>query len=308
MTKYSNYNIIYRLQKWMDSVSGQTFMNYAYSWGAAIVILGTLFKLTHLPGANAMLFIGMGTEVFVFFISAFDRPFDKTQEGRHLATDTELAAAFAAQEAIENGIEPNSGNNVPENIAAAAASSNASVSPTSQISGGTIIIGGGTIGGSAVSPYAPKQASVAQQTSDSQPSSDAISFASSGSEKQPETEASAPQIGTPAPAVTPETAQAMEQATSTYVDRLNELNELLLKIGAVSERLSIDSQEMENLNRTLTGIARVYEMQLKAASQQITTQDEINAETRKMADEIKELNAVYARMIDAMTVNIPKQQ
>ena len=99
----------------------------------------------------------------------------------------------------------------------------------------------------------------------------------------------------------------MEQATSTYVDRLNELNELLLKIGAVSERLSIDSQEMENLNRTLTGIARVYEMQLKAASQQITTQDEINAETRKMADEIKELNAVYARMIDAMTVNIPKQ-
>ena len=303
MTKYSKYNIVYRLQKWMDSVSGQTFMNYAYSWGAAIVILGTLFKLTYLPGANAMLFIGMGTEVFVFFISAFDRPFDKTQEGRNLATDTELAAALAAQEALENGIEPTSGNAVPENLAAVAATSgNAGTSPASQISGGTIIIGGGTIGGGAVSPYAPKQAS------DSQPSSEAISFASNGSEKQPETEASAPQIGTPAPAVTPETAQAMEQATSTYVDRLNELNELLLKIGAVSERLSIDSQEMENLNRTLTGIARVYEMQLKAASQQITTQDEINAETRKMADEIKELNAVYARMIDAMTVNIPKQQ
>lgn len=308
MTKYSSYNIIYRLQKWMDSVSGQTFMNYAYSWGAAVVILGTLFKLTHLPGANAMLFIGMGTEVFVFFISAFDRPFDKTQEGRNLATDTELAAALAAQEALENGIETTSGNAVSGNIAAAVTSGNASKSPASQISGGTIIIGGGTIGGGAVSPYAPKQTSVAQQVSDSQPSSEAISFTPSGSEKQPETKASAPKIGTPAPAVTPETAQAMEQATSTYVDRLNELNELLLKIGAVSERLSIDSQEMENLNRTLTGIARVYEMQLKAASQQITTQDEINAETRKMADEIKELNAVYARMIDAMTVNIPKQQ
>ena len=308
MTKYSNYNIVYRLQKWMDSVSGQTFMNYAYSWGAAVVILGTLFKLTHLPGANVMLFIGMGTEVFVFFISAFDRPFDKTQEGRNLATDTELAAALAAQEAQENGIGTTSGNVVPENIAAAATSGNAGKSPASQISGGTIIIGGGTIGGSAVSQYAPKQTSVAQQVSASQSSSEAISFAPGGSEKRPETEASAPKIGTPAPAVTPETAQAMEQATSTYVDRLNELNELLLKIGAVSERLSIDSQEMENLNRTLTGIARVYEMQLKAASQQITTQDEINAETRKMADEIKELNAVYARMIDAMTVNIPKQQ
>ena len=42
MTSYSKYNIVYRLQKWMDSVPGQTFLNYAYSWGASIVILGTL--------------------------------------------------------------------------------------------------------------------------------------------------------------------------------------------------------------------------------------------------------------------------
>ena len=69
MTTYSKYNIVYRLQKWMDSVPGQTFLNYAYSWGASIVILGTLFKLTHLPTANFWLFLGMGTEVFVFFLS-----------------------------------------------------------------------------------------------------------------------------------------------------------------------------------------------------------------------------------------------
>ena len=70
-------NIIVKIQKWMDSPAGQIFMNYAYSWGAAIVILGTLFKLTHLAGANAMLFVGMGTEVLVFFISGFDKPYDK---------------------------------------------------------------------------------------------------------------------------------------------------------------------------------------------------------------------------------------
>lgn len=74
---YSRFNIIYQLQKWMDSVAGQTFLNYAYSWGASVVILGTLFKLTHMPSANFWLFLGMGTEVVVFFISAFDRPFDK---------------------------------------------------------------------------------------------------------------------------------------------------------------------------------------------------------------------------------------
>ena len=86
MTTYSKFNIVYRLQKWLDSVPGQTFMNYAYSWGASIVILGALFKLTHLPGANFMLFLGMGTEVFVFFIAGFDRPFDKTEDGKEIPT------------------------------------------------------------------------------------------------------------------------------------------------------------------------------------------------------------------------------
>ena len=63
-----------KLQDFMASYRGKVIMNYAYSWGAAIVIAGTLFKLTHLPGANLMLWIGMGTEVLVFFISAFDLP------------------------------------------------------------------------------------------------------------------------------------------------------------------------------------------------------------------------------------------
>lgn len=91
--KYSKFNIIYLLQKWMDSVAGQTFLNYAYSWGASVVILGTLFKLTHLPGANFFLFLGMGTEVFVFFISAFDRPFDKTTDGMELEHGSNADAA-----------------------------------------------------------------------------------------------------------------------------------------------------------------------------------------------------------------------
>ena len=82
--RYSKYNVVYEIQKWMDSVAGQTFLNYAYSWGAAIVILGTLFKLTYLPYANIFLYLGMGTEVFVFFLSAFDRPFDKTADGMEL--------------------------------------------------------------------------------------------------------------------------------------------------------------------------------------------------------------------------------
>ena len=246
MSAYSKFNIVYRLQKWMDSVAGQTFMNYAYSWGASVVILGTLFKLTHLPGANLMLFIGMGTEVFVFFISAFDRPFDKTQDGMELPTSR---SSVADEE------------NESEDAETAASTV---VVPAGAVQGGTVIINGGAAGSNGPT--------------------------------------------TPAPAVTQETAQAMEEATTTYVDRLNELNEMLLKVAAQSERLTTDSVEMENLNRTLTGIAKVYEMQLKGASQQIGTIDEINAKTRKMAEQIESLNKVYARMIEAMTVNMPGAQ
>ena len=135
MTQYSKINIIYRLQKWMDSVPGQTFLNYAYSWGAAIVILGTLFKLTYLPGANLMLYLGMGTEVVVFFLSAFDRPFDKTADGMDLPThvdeeteeneDTERPAATVigggGGQTIIIGGSGSGGGNVDGNHVAAAA-------------------------------------------------------------------------------------------------------------------------------------------------------------------------------------------
>ena len=59
---------------------------------------------------------------------------------------------------------------------------------------------------------------------------------------------------------------------------------------------------MENLNRTLTGICKVYEMQLKSASSQIGTIDEINEQTKRLAQQITELNAIYTRMIEAMSV------
>ena len=79
---------------------------------------------------------------------------------------------------------------------------------------------------------------------------------------------------------------------------------MLSKVSEQSERLSRDSEEMENLNRTLTGICKVYELQLKSASSQIGTIDEINDQTRRMAEQIAELNKIYTRMIEAMTVNM----
>lgn len=47
-------------------------MSRLYGWGASVVILGALFKIMHWPYADPMLIIGMGTEVVVFFFSAFE--------------------------------------------------------------------------------------------------------------------------------------------------------------------------------------------------------------------------------------------
>ncbi len=50
----------------------KSFMNYCYSWGAAVVLMGALFKLQHWTGGGTMLTIGMSTEVLIFFLSAFE--------------------------------------------------------------------------------------------------------------------------------------------------------------------------------------------------------------------------------------------
>ena len=96
----------------------------------------------------------------------------------------------------------------------------------------------------------------------------------------------------------------MTEATNAYVDELKKLTEVLERVSEQSKRLTTDSEEMENLNRTLTGICKVYEMQLKSASSQIGTIDEINEQTKRMAAQIVELNKIYARMIEAMTAKM----
>ena len=70
---------------------------------------------------------------------------------------------------------------------------------------------------------------------------------------------------------------------------------MLVRVKEQAARMSTDSEEMENLNRTLTGIATVYELQLRNISKQVSTIEQIDEQTRRMAQQIEELNNVYAR-------------
>lgn len=298
-------DFVVRLQHWMDSVPGQTFLNYAYSWGAAIVILGALFKLTHLPGGDVMLFLGMGTEVIVFFLSAFDRPFDKNEIGKELPadyeTDEEIEASMGLAEA-EDSEEP-------------------AASPSVNVQGPTVVgggIGGGTViignvgGGAQAEVGAPAVAAAATGNVAAVTGSAAVA---SQAPRQPLSiphDADAEQLAAIIRTANDELlhrAQAvlspeMEEATQVYIEKLRTLTDTFKKVDEQTARLAHDSEEMENLNRTLTGINKVYELHLKSISLQVGTIDQINGQTHKLAEQIEELNQVYGRMIQALTVNM----
>ena len=244
-----------------------------------------------------MLFIGMGTEVFVFFISAFDRPFDKTQEGRDLPThideeeiDREEAEAEAAYNAgVQGSVIIGGGAAGP---GAGVAGSGAGVS-----GGGTIIIGGGAAS-AAASATAPASEGAAQTVAGG------TQTVAGGTQTVVSPEAAQTAAAAAELAANHEVAMQLADAQANYLDELKRLTETLQKVSDQSVRLTRDSEEMENLNRTLTGICKIYEMQLKGASQQIGTIDQINEQSKRMAEQIEQLNGIYARMIEAMTVNM----
>lgn len=347
-------NIVTRLQHWMDSVPGQTFLNYAYSWGAAIVILGALFKLTHLKGGNIMLFVGMGTEAVVFFLAAFDRPFDKTEIGKELPHDfesdeeieraegltTETAPDVAAQPGIAAPAAP------AQPLAAAQATAFApqlapatpGYAPQTSVAAAAT----GALPETAAAPGTPlpqQPAATAQAASESTQATNETAQVAEATAQATDAAAQpavdTPQTAAPFVAAHYQTAEGqraleegaqrlaeivrlandellrrtqavlspeMEEATEEYIEKLRTLNETLAKVDEQSARLTRDSQEMENLNRTLIGINKVYDLHFASISRQVTTIEEINAQTRDLAAKIEEVNQIYARMVQTLNI------
>lgn len=242
-----------RIQDFMATPKGQTVMNYAYNWGAAIVILGTLFKLTHLPGANQMLFIGMGTEVLIFFISAFD------------------LTGVRSEPAVSDPVLQGQGT---------------VISGTVVLSPG---VAGTTVPGTTVSDVAAQQGATVVTPTVIMPT---------GSFTPTTIASSTSVIGAPPATISPE----METATAAYLEQLKAMTAMLSRCTTQAENLSQDTEQMNLLNRNLSGINAIYEMQLRSVSTQIGTIDQVHEQTRKMARQIEELNEVYARMLQAMTV------
>jgi methyl-accepting chemotaxis protein len=298
----------------ISSDKGQRFFNFAYSIGAAVVIWGALFKILHLPGGNALLSIGMGTEVLMFVLTAFDRPPRQYEwEKVYPVLDTESSND---DEAADN------------------ADGEATTYEAAGITGlhGNVTIVNGNVGGGAyAAPASGGTATVQGGTAAAQPASAPAQAAFT---------ASAPIA--PAGNVADATDQYLEQINAMTdemrrlhdsTSALNNVSDTLLQsyraITDNSENITRSSSgyvdQMESLNRNIQGLNTIYEIQLKSVSSQLDAIDRVNRgikdirdmyeksaeqssryceETEKMARYMQQLNQVYEKMIHAMTINM----
>jgi uncharacterized phage infection (PIP) family protein YhgE len=241
-----------------------------------------------------MLFIGMITEAVVFFISGFEKTYEKVPK-----TEGQEAVGGGQTVVVAGGTPLPEGAEIPDGPIVIGGGA-----PV--IAGGTPVIGGGApviAGGASVSNIDPEALAAGTGLSAA-----AANLAAAG-QAAAQAQLALEQIQNGGPAIYPNQIKAtdpaaIEEAVKNYAEELKELTEVLGRVKAQAARMSTDSEEMENLNRTLTGIATVYELQLRNISKQVSTIEQIDEQTRKMAQQIQELNEVYSRMIKALTVNM----
>lgn len=293
--KYRRYKNF--VEKYLDSSTGRRFFNIVYSVGAAIVILGALFKILHLPFGNQMLMIGMITEAIVFLLSAFEHPAKeyKWEEVYPVLAENDDFVPKAEREAnrpqtVRPAVQVQ---NTGTSSSSVANNNRATVSDTSGISTttATTVRSGGAVNSADV--VGASEGYVNQLT---------------------------------------QMSENMEKFAKV-TESLGNISDSLLKsfqtIIDNSEGIGNNTQgyvnQIEALNRNIAGLNTIYEIQLKGVSGQINTIEHINAgldrikklydgsmadsavfknETEKMTQQLGELNRVYARLLQAMTSNM----
>ena len=329
MGKYKRYKS--SLEKFLSSEKGKRFFNFAYSWGAAVVICGAMFKLLHLEGANLMLGIGMTVETIVFFISAFDRSYaEKEYNWEEVfpvlkSKDPDDRPDFnsggvVGGGGIVGGINLSRGSLANENLDDMVATSGSGSKGS-----GSIVIGGGGVGGFNL----PPQVDVSEE--DTKNLSESIQKLTNAAEQLSK-------------------MAELTDTTQDYLSRVSEMVENMARFSDATNSLTnisndlVDSykhitdnssgigenargyvEQMGALNRNLMGLNAMYEIQLKGVSSQIAIVENVNTslqrirsmyensmdgsdrfkeETEKMSRNLASLNSVYERMLTAMQGNM----
>ena len=312
MGKIKKYKNV--VERFLSGEKGQRFFNFAYSIGAAVVIWGALFKILHLPGGNTLLSIGMGTEVLMFLLTAFDRP----EKQYHWE---EVFPVLASNDP-EDRPDFNGGGGIIIGGSGNGGSVEGSEGTVSQFGGVSVEQAKGAVG-------LPQGIDLSPEDSVSLSESIAKMAAASDQLSRMAELTDATQQYLSQMAAISEQMQKLNETTT----KLNEVQETLLNsytaITENSEGITSSStgyvEQMETLNRNIGGLNTIYEIQLKSVSSQLDSIDRVNRglkdirdmyeksaaesahycdETEKMAHYMKQLNSVYEKMIKAMTVNM----
>lgn len=281
------------ISAFISSENGQRFFNFAYSIGAAIVIWGALFKILHLPGGNTLLSIGMGTEVLMFVLTAFDRPPKEYKwedvfpalKGEGEAISGGMGGGYALPPVSENQARRAAG--IPENIELSESDSRSLSESISKMAAA-----------------ADQLSRMAELTTATQQYLDQMAAISNDMQQLHATTA------------------ALNAVSATLLDSYKAITENSAEISDSSRGYV---EQMQNLHRNISGLNTIYELQLRSVSSQIDSIDRVNRgikdirdmyeksasqsaryceETERMARYMQQLNSVYDRMLSAMTVNM----
>ncbi len=310
----------------------QRFFNFAYSIGAAIVIWGALFKILHLPMGNLLLTIGMGTEVLMFIITAFERP-EKEYHWEDVfpildTGDPEDRPAFAGGRSggnvtITGDISGAAGDGEGAGITInASGSGNAAATPP-PAPGTAVTIGELPSDGAPAVVASPEVANaIASMTQDEVKAVMGLpqglqltdEETQSLSESIARMNAASDQLSKMAE-LTEATQQYLSQMAtiSEQMQRLGEtttaLNEVQQQLLGSYEAITSNSQnisdnttgyveQMEALNRNVTGLNTIYEIQLKSISSQLDSIDRVNSGLKDIRDMYEKSAAESARYCD----------
>lgn len=299
MGKYRRYKN--RIEMFLSSDMGKRVLNFCYSWGASIVIIGAMFKLLHLPYGNQILFIAMTVEALVFFISAFERPLNEYHweevfpvlKSKNPMDRPDFAAGGDHEDGgIHLGL--NNSTQSPAGIAGELGNLDVSEEDTKTLSESIKKLSGA----------AEQISKMAELTEATQRYLEQLSSMSDNMER-------------------------FSHVTNSLTDVSDTLLNSYKSITDNSDGINQNSrgyvQQMEMLNRNISGLNTIYEIQLKSISSQIESIEHINGglkrisemydgsvtdssvfrnETEKMTRQLAELNQVYSRLLQAMTVNM----
>ena len=296
--------------RFLKSDSGQRFFNFAYSIGAAIVILGALFKILHMPWGNTILTIGMGTEVLMFILTAFDKP-EKEYHWEEVfpvlaSQDPEDRPDFNTGGGIYIGGAGGGGDEEYEG-----GDINVSVSEAKSAVGlpqGVNLSEEDTL---SLSESIAKMAAASDQLSRMAELTDAtqqyLSQMAAISQQMQKLEATTTALNDVSQtllgsyrAIT-ENSQTISDSSTGYVDQMQALNQNISGLNTIYEiQLKSISSQLDNIDRVNRGLKDIRDMYEKSAAESAHYCDE----TEKMARYMKQLNSVYEKMVKAMTVNM----